>query len=448
MPEANEVDVAVIGGGPAGAATAAYLAKAGIDVVVCEGARFPRPHVGESLVPSAHRVFAELGFLDVMEAAGFPRKYGAAWRVHGRGRVYSHDWTGLEGTAPRGSDVADVLFGERAQAGVDRDYTWHVDRARFDQLLLEHARGLGADVRMETRVIDVRFAPDSVHLRVEDEAGETELRARVVVDGSGRATVLGRRLGLRVTDPVFDQFALHTWFEGFDRGGDRPDYIWVHFLPETHTWLWQIPISETITSVGLVTQRALFRGAAAEREAFFDEMVSRVPAVQQRLSRAERIRPLVAEADYSYAMRQVAGDRFVLVGDAARFVDPIFSSGVSVALASARFAAADLIEGLRAGRCDASAFARYSATMQRGTSRWHRFITLYYRLNVLFTWFIQNPETRLGVLELLQGDVFGEEEPAALEAMEALVAEVEGNPDHVWHGLLENLTADRLAPGW
>ena len=163
------------------------------------------------------------------------------------------------------------------------------------------------------------------------------------------------------------------------------------------------------------------------------------------LSRAERIRPLTEEADYSYAMSQFCGDRWLLLGDAARFVDPIFSSGVSIALHSARHASRDVIAALESGRFARSSYARFDKLTRRGVRNWYDFIGLYYRLNILFTHFISQPAYRLDMLKLLQGDVYDEEQPAVLARMREKVMAVENNPNHMWHALLSDLTSTTLA---
>lgn len=163
------------------------------------------------------------------------------------------------------------------------------------------------------------------------------------------------------------------------------------------------------------------------------------------LRQADQLRPLSDEGDYSYAMRQICGDRFVLVGDAARFVDPIFSTGVSIALNSARFAARDILAAAQDGDFRRERFHVFEETMTRGVRNWYRFIALYYRLNVLFTAFVIDERYRLDVLKLLQGDVYDEDEPAVLARMRETVTEVENNPRHMWHPFLGDLRADDLA---
>ena len=436
-----DCDVVVIGGGPGGAAVSAYLSRAGLDCVLLERELFPRPHVGESLVPAATRVFRELNFLKLLDQAGFPRKYGAVWTSSNDSPVYSHDWEGLD----LDSQVA-VRFDERQQPGVARNYTYHVDRGKFDLLLLQHAYRLGARVYEGVQASRVDFSDDlfpKVHFSIGRK--KTWVRARMVVDASGRRTLLGNQLGLKVRDPVFDQCALHTWFEGYDRrllSEGMEDYIFVHFLPVSNSWIWQIPITGSVTSIGVVTQKKHFAKSRQSRERFFWQCIETRPDLAEGLRKAEQIRPLKEEGDYSYAMQRICGDRFVLVGDAARFVDPIFSSGVSIALNSARLASLDILAAAEVGDFSSERFQQFKTTVGRGIKNWYEFISLYYRLNVLFTAFLMDPRYRLQILKLLQGDVYDEEQPEVLSQMRDLVAAVEEKEGHPWHSLLGDLTAD------
>jgi FADH2 O2-dependent halogenase len=443
-----DFEVGIIGGGPAGSGLATYLAQAGVSCIVFEREKFPRPHVGESLVPAANRVLAELGFLPKMEAAGFPHKYGAAWTSSANNNlIASHDWEALGQ-----EDYVPIEFSEREMEGFDQFYTYHVDRGLFDHLLLEHAREAGAVVCEEAQVRRVEFDDTYPVIYHGTGANPQRTRVRLAVDASGRNTTLGNQLKLKVKDPIFNQYALHTWFEGFERGtGRQKDYIFIHFLPMANTWVWQIPITEDITSFGVVTQKASFPSSREDWQDFFWRCMETSPAIADKLRKAKQINPLKAEGDYSYAMTQFCGDGYALIGDAARFVDPIFSSGVSVALNSARLLHADIMEHLETCRQEDRSFLRqdlltYEETLRRGTKNWYEFIQVYYRLNILFTTFIRDPRYRLDVLKLLQGDVYDAEPPAVLEAMQKTVETVENNPNHLWHKVLGDLTVDAFKP--
>ncbi|HEY6274410.1 MAG TPA: NAD(P)/FAD-dependent oxidoreductase [Terriglobales bacterium] len=469
-----DFDVGIIGGGPGGSVAASYLAKAGLKCVVLERELFPREHVGESLVPASTRALKDIGFIDKMDPYGFVRKYGAVWTAATKG-IYDVDFEGmgddvhpqargpivehvhnLDGVEPECR--ADIRFGERDQPGVDRNHTWHVDRGRFDLLLLQHAEKLGAAVYEGIRAREVDFS-DPAMPRIKFSLGKQEmgLNVRTVIDASGRQTFLGNQLKLKQNDPVFDQYAIHTWFDNYDRrhfakaknGESHEDYIYIHFLPLTNTWVWQIPITETITSIGVVTQKKNFAKSRESREQFFWNAVGSRPDLHDALRAAKQLRPFKDEGDYSYAMQQICGDRFVMIGDAARFVDPIFSSGVSIAMTSAKLATQSIIKTAQNGQIfNKESFEDYQATMRRGTRNWYEFITVYYRLNVLFTAFIEDPKYRLDVLKLLQGDLYDVDDPPVLREMRRIVTDVERRPNHPWHKLLGDLTSEAFRPAF
>jgi len=441
-----DFDVAIIGGGPAGSSMAAYLAKAGAKCVVFERELFPRPHVGESLVPSSTRVFKDLDFLNQMEEAKFPHKFGAVWTTDDKSIPFGHD---LEGLGPDCN--VDIRFEERPQPGIDKNYTYHVDRGKFDLMLLQHANKLGSSVYNGVMVSKVDFDPEQPEVHFMMGPKEMSVSCRMVVDASGRNTFLGNQLKLKMQDPVFDQYAIHSWFDGYDRTvfakrDTNLDYIYIHFLPISNTWIWQIPITDSVTSLGVVTQKKNFAKSKEDREKFFWNAVGSRPMIAETLRKSDRIRPFKDEGDYSYAMKQLCGDRWMMVGDAGRFVDPIFSTGVSIALNSSRFAHKDILGALETGNFKREAFSEYETKLRRGTKNWYDFITVYYRLNILFSYFIADKNYRLDVLKLLQGDVYDEEQPEVLVKMREIVAKVEQNEKHPWHKLLGDLTSNAFAP--
>ena len=408
-------DVVIIGGGPGGSALASYLAKAGLQVSLFESAIHPRPHVGESLVTSTTRVFQEIGFLETMEREGFPRKYGASWHP-----------------IKRNAELT-IQFSEFPQEGIDQDYTYHVDRARFDALMLKHASNLGAKVYQGTPVEEVLMEGDrAVGVRVGIAGHSVDVPAKVVVDASGRRALLGRQLKLLEKDPQFDQYATHAWFKNIKRSAKGRDKdIHIYFLPIERGWVWQIPITEDITSIGVVVEKRDFMANKGDLEEWFMKMVRSTPDGEAAIEGAERVNEFKREGDYSYAMSRFTGPGYMMIGDAARFVDPIFSSGVSVATYSARFAAGALRSVLQDGADMKEAFDSYESTLRSGCDIWYEFICLYYRLLPLFTLFIQNDEYRMQVLRLLQGEVFDRDEVPVLDAMRKFITAVENNEEHL-----------------
>ncbi|HZO07920.1 MAG TPA: NAD(P)/FAD-dependent oxidoreductase, partial [Myxococcota bacterium] len=400
--ERLDADVIVIGGGPAGAVLGAYLARAGVDHLIVDKAVHPRPHVGESLLCSTTRVFREIDFVDAIERAGFVRKRGALW-------------THFEADAP----VA-LPFRPIPQLGIEQDWTWHIDRGRFDEALLRHAASLGSRVleglQVERVLLDAGGRAHGV--RVRGPAGASVLRARIVADASGRGTLLGSQLRLKRPDPGFHQFAVHGWFEGVDRGpAATAEWIHLHVLPGPRSWAWQIPISPAVTSVGVVTDADAFPKAPEDVLRFFAERVGLAPALARSMAPARPLGALQREADYSYAMERFAGDGWLLVGDAARFVDPLFSSGVSLAAESARAAAQTICAALVAGDAAAERFGAYEARLRAATDAWREFVALFHREPRAFLALLADPARRESLRDLLQGDVWERDAEPGLAAL-------------------------------
>jgi ABC-type nitrate/sulfonate/bicarbonate transport system ATPase subunit/flavin-dependent dehydrogenase len=423
VPPSDPMDaqVIIIGGGPAGSTLGAYLARAGVSHLILDQAVHPRPHVGESLVCSTTRIFQEIGFLPAMERARFVHKHGAVWTHWSQDRDYV------------------IRFREIPELGLSQDYTYHVDRGRFDELLLKHAASKGSRVVQGARVEQVELAPDgSVNgVRIRQDGRERSLRCRLVVDASGRSTVLGSQLRLKHNDPLFNQFAVHNWFEGVDRGPvETADYIHIHVLPTPRAWVWLIPISDRATSVGIVTRAAEFLKGGESPGQFFSRHINSHPLLARQMAGARPLHEFVREGNYSYVMERVAGDGWLLVGDAARFVDPVFSSGVSVAMESARRAADAIIRALGRGDVGRESFADYERTIRNGVDIWREFIRLYYQLPPLFLDLITRPDARRQVTQLLQGDIYDRATVPILGQMTSEIRAIADDPSHPWHAHL------------
>jgi FADH2 O2-dependent halogenase len=418
-------DVIIVGGGPAGSTLGCYLSKAGITNTIIEAAIHPRSHVGESMVTSSTRVFDEIGFLETMEREGFIHKFGASWH------------------APNGREFG-IEFGEFPQEGIDQDYTYHVDRSKFDLLLLKHAEALGSKVVQGVHVKQVLFENgQAVGVRVKLGDQEVDLKSKIVVDASGRNTLLGNQLKLKKKDPIFDQYAVHAWFEGVDRGaGHSADFIHIYFLEVERGWVWQIPISAEITSVGVVADKKVFRQYNNNPEEFFNSHIDTNKGLEKALGSAGRVNDFKTEGDYSYSLARFVGDGFLCIGDAARFVDPIFSSGVSVALYSAKYASEQIVYALDKGDFSEAVLKPYEDRLRGGVNVWYEFIRLYYKLLPLFTHFIQSKEHRIAVLRLLQGEVYDRGEVPVLDAMREYIKAVEESDMHIFRSALTDIPID------
>lgn len=351
-------DVVVIGGGPAGSTAAGWLAAQGHRVVVLEREQFPRFHIGESLLPGCHRAFEALGLTARLEAEGLPIKRGAIL------------------SSPDGAASSFADFGSLPKR-YRRD-TFQVDRSRFDQILLDRATELGAEVRMPARALAVQFTPEGVGVEVRQNGVTTSLRAQALIDASGRDGFLAKRMELREVDLDLKRIALHAWFEDVAAppSGHEGDLRLISLYERG--WSWLIPLPGGRTSVGVVVPEDTYRRlAAAGAEATFDQLLASVPALAGCLESARRVTAVRIDADYSYRTRAYAGDRWVVTGDAGSFLDPIFSTGVLLALDSGLDAAKALHQGLRRGSLRRP-LARFARRQRRSYGLFRRFVQAFY----------------------------------------------------------------------
>jgi flavin-dependent dehydrogenase len=319
-------DVLVIGGGPAGSCAAARLRQHGLRVLVAE-----RFHIGESLLPAGNRVLAQIGALEKVEAGGFIPKFGAEFH------------------RADGTEAKKIVFREGLIPGLDRAF--QVERARFDALLLDHARSLGADVRMETTVRRLeRDAADAGYRAVlADARGEQTVTVPWVIDSTGRETgLMSDQKRALEPSPFPKRMAVYSHFHGVVRA-PGPEGGNILIVRLDGGWFWIIPIDAERTSVGIVTTVEGFRAAGLPPEVFFQRAVAGSVKLRELLGGATPTMGFHVTSDYSYFRRELALERLVLAGDAAGFFDPIFSSGVYMATFSGT-AAADLVARAAAER--------------------------------------------------------------------------------------------------
>ncbi|HVY16329.1 MAG TPA: NAD(P)/FAD-dependent oxidoreductase [Rhodopila sp.] len=386
--ELGQCDVLVVGGGPAGSTVATRLVELGFEVVLVEKDRHPRFHIGESLLPLNVPLFERLGVADAVKAIGMPK-----WGVDFTSPV--HDRT--------------VMF-EFADAWDKRlPYSFQVRRSEFDHILLKNAAAKGVTVIEGCRVTALDLdQDDGVEAVAKDDAGqERRWRARFLVDASGRDTLVANRLGLKERNRRHASAAIYGHFTGARRqegqAGGNISIFWFD-----HGWIWFIPLSDGTTSVGAVCPPEYVKSRTTDVTTFFQQTLAQSPQLTERIAGATLVGQATATGNYSYVSSAMRGRNYLLVGDAFAFIDPVFSTGVYLAMSSAFHAADAIATALRQPQEAERTLARFEANVRRALSRFSWFI---YRMNrpALRDLFM-NPRNlfRLqeAMLSLLSGDVF------------------------------------------
>lgn len=391
MEKQTETDVIVIGGGPSGSSTATLIAQAGHKVTLFEREKFPRFHIGESLIPQTYHTINRLGLLPKMKNSHFVKKHSVQFVTeHGKlsEPFYFHDHKPEESSQ-----------------------TWQVRRSEFDHLLLTNARDHGVTVHEGARVLEVLFEGSrAVGVRVKLEDGpEQEVRAKVVVDASGQSSMLIDRFNLREWDPVLKKAAVWTYWKGAyrDAGRDEGATIVIQ-TKDKKGWFWYIPLHDDILSVGVVAgYDYLFQNRASkDLETIYFEEVARCPGVQPRIANATRCDIFRAQKEYSYRATKVGGDGWVLVGDAFGFLDPLYSSGVLLALTSANMAADTIIEALAKGDTSETQLRKWEAGYVAGMERMRRLVVEFYEGFSFGRFVKKHPDLKGLVTDVLIGDLF------------------------------------------
>ncbi len=388
----NNYDVIVMGGGPAGSTVASILEREGRSVVLFEKEVFPRHHIGESLMTDTYRTFQRMGLLEKLKESPFVRKYSVQFANHA------------------GKESRPFYFFEAVHH--ESAVTWQVTRAVFDQMLIEHAAEQGAAIHQGVRVTQVLFEGDkAVGVEVQMSDGSRQsFYAKVVVDATGQTAMLSNRFRWRVRDPKLKKAVLYSYFKGAHR---EPDLnggatLVLRTPPGSGGWFWYIPLENDITSVGIVANpEYLLKDRGQDLAKIFQEEIEKCEPCHRRVAEGERVDKIYSILDYSYRSKQCAGNGFIIIGDAYGFLDPIYSSGVLLALKMAELAADAIHDSFSNDDFSAQRLGQFQSKLDRGIESMRKLVYAFYNEGFSFAQFLRKyPEQRVNIINLLIGDVF------------------------------------------
>ena len=414
MTNATQTDVVVVGGGPSGSTVSTLLAQKGYKVEIYERDHFPRFHIGESMIPDTYFALKRTGLLEKMKKSHFTQKRSVQFiNQHGKMSEPFYFW--------------DNKPHESSQ-------TWQVRRSEFDKLSLDHARENGVTVHEGARVLEVIFeGKKAVGIRVKPEDGpEREVRAKVVIDASGQSTLIIDRFGLRDWDPQLKKAALWTYWKGARRDTGRDPGATLVIQTQGKTgWFWYIPLHDDIVSVGVVADHDyLFKRGSKDPETVYFEEVAKAPGLQPLIKDATRCDVFRIQKEYTYRAKQVAGDGWCLVGDAFGFLDPLYSSGLLLAMTSASMAADVIDEAIRANDVSEARLRKWEKPYVQGIDRIRRLVCEYYD-GMSFGRFVKkHPHLKGMVTDVLIGDVFKDDVDVLWPLMDKMRKE-QGIPPYV-----------------
>lgn len=393
MNQASSVhDCIVIGGGPAGSTVATILADYGHKVLLLERSNFPRHHIGESLMPQTYWTFQRIGMLEKLKASDFPIKESVQF------------------VSSSGHESQPYFFPDRDPN--EWSFTWQVKRDRFDKMMLENADEHGVEVREGVNVKEVLFENGrAAGVRVLCGRNEEQITARVVVDASGNNGLLSRQLKIREADAGLRNAAMYAYYKGAHRDpGRNAGATLVINTPDKRGWFWSIPLPDDITSIGVVAPTSyLCLGRGDDPLAILAEEIANCPGIRRRVESAERVSQAYVTGDYTYRSRSIAGDGWVLAGDAFGFLDPIYSSGVFLALKSGEYAADAVHDALESGDLCGERLGRFGPEYLRGMQLIRQLVYAFYEPDFSFGRFNRDyPEHHDNIVRLLIGDVFND----------------------------------------
>jgi flavin-dependent dehydrogenase len=401
-------DCIVIGGGPGGSTTGTLLADAGRKVLLVERGRFPRFHIGESLMPETYWTFRRLGMLPKMKASNFVKKYSVQF------------------TNASGKDSAPFYFDEMNPHECSQ--TWQVVRSEFDRMMLENAAEHGVEVWQESNVIDVILEPSEIDSlpratgAIIQRKGETPQRisAKVIIDASGNNGFLARKLAIRTPDPALHKASIFAHYKGAKRDTGKNEGATLVLSTENHDgWFWYIPLPDDRVSIGVVGEVDRLITGRSNPTQTLDEEILNCRGLDGRMGDAVRVTPAHVLSDFSWRATRCAGEGWVLVGDAFGFLDPIYSSGVFLALKSGEMAADCINEAFETNDFSGAQLGKWGQAICDGSQAMRKLVYAFYTKGFSFGQFMRkHPDLKRNLVELLIGDVFRPEVNRIFETME------------------------------
>ncbi len=391
MPTHDQYDIIVIGAGPAGCAAAAVAARHGLTTLLLERDSEPRFKIGESLMPETYWAFERMGALESMKNSEFVPKHSVQFYAR--------------------SGKASAPFYFREERDHESAQTWQVLRSSFDQLLLENSAEQGAECRRGAAVKEILFDGEQVTgVEVELEGSQrSRLGCRVLIDASGQSTLLGRRFDLGKVDYGFRHASIFTHYKGArrDQGRDEGATLILQTVPDGNSWFWYIPLPDDVVSVGVVGDAQYLKRPGNSPEDTFLEEVEKCPEIRERISHGERCRPIEVLRDFSYRFERMAGDGWQLIGDAFSFIDPVYSSGVFLALHSGVMAADAAAHSIAVGDLSAQSLGAFEPRLRRAIAPILGLVRAFYEPEFSFGRFLKEfPQHQTSVTRILIGDVF------------------------------------------